>query len=98
MQTPNKVSSHILPNASTMLGVCMMVISILDLSGRKSSTWGDEVLAVDSVLFAISALLSYMSIRSEKLEIVLEDWADRCFILGLLIIAVVCVGLVFFPI
>jgi hypothetical protein len=79
------LSAHILPVSATMVGVCMTVISILILTGRDlSGTVADDILAFDSLLFLVSAMISYLSIRSRSQRSErLERVADGCFLLGL---------------
>ena len=43
----------------------------------------DKALAIDSVLFLVSALLSFSSIRLQKSTENLERWAEVIFLLGL---------------
>lgn len=85
VRTP--ISEHILPNSSMMIGVCMTVISIVKLIGlHKDRHKIAEFLAIDSLLFMISAILSYMSMRYEGVEktsIFAEKIADVFFMFGL---------------
>ena len=82
------LSQHILPNSSMMLGVCMTVISVIKVVGvHHGGNRIAEAFALDSVLFLVSAMLSYASIRAEalaELSIKLEKFADASFLLGLL--------------
>jgi len=39
MPNRDSISNHILPTASTMVGVCMTVISIIKLTGNGNQTW-----------------------------------------------------------
>jgi hypothetical protein len=88
----NDLSHHILPNSATMVGVCIMVISIV-----KTTTPGlvnylvDKALAIDSILFMISALLSFSSIRLECCTARLERWAEIIFLLGLISMTLITV-------
>ena len=43
----------------------------------------DKALAIDSVLFLVSGLLSFSSIRLQKSTENLERWAEVIFLLGL---------------
>ncbi|POZ50836.1 hypothetical protein AADEFJLK_03307 [Methylovulum psychrotolerans] len=43
----------------------------------------DKFLAVDSLVFMVSALLSFSSIRTVRMEANLERWAEILFLLGL---------------
>lgn len=67
-----------------MVGVCIMVISIVkSMPTTMVNYFIDKALAIDSVLFMISALLSFLSIRLERSTARLERWAEIIFILGL---------------
>ena len=60
------LSAHILPTSATMIGVCMTVLSIGHLrpSGELRMVV-DKLLAVDALVFLISALLSKVDPRFE---------------------------------
>lgn len=80
----NDLSHHILPNSATMVGVCIMVISIVkSMNQNLANYFIDEALAVDSILFMVSALLSFSSIRTGRSSAKLERWAEGVFLLGL---------------
>ena len=88
----NDLSHHILPNSATMVGVCIMVISIVKSMGPSLTNYLiDKGLAIDSLLFMISALLSFSSIRSEQSALRLERWAEMIFLLGLVSMTLITV-------
>ena len=95
MSAENTISKHILPTSATMVGVCMTVISILKISVGSSNSWADEILAIDSLFFIASALLSYVSIRNQLQANKYEEWADRIFIFGLVVMTLACFIVVF---
>jgi len=67
-----------------MVGVCIMVISIVKtMSPGLTNYLIDKGLAIDSLLFMISALLSFSSIRIDNASEPLERWAEIIFLLGL---------------
>ena len=80
------VARHILPVSATMVGVCMTVISVVQLIPKsRVSSLVDATLALDNLLFLMSAGLSYYSIRHpDKLDR-LERWADGIFMTALLV-------------
>lgn len=86
------LSSHILPTAATMVGVCMTVLSIgrLSQSGRLG-IFIDKLLAADAVILLVSAVLSFMSIRATERARHLETWAEEMFLLGLILITLTTV-------
>ena len=90
------VSYHILPVAATMVGVCMTVISLVQLVPKNAiSSWADEILAIDALVFLVSAFLSYWTLRHEKTADKLETIADWLFLIGLSVIGFVSVLVAF---
>jgi hypothetical protein len=88
----NDLSHHILPNSATMVGVCIMVISIVkSMSPGLANYLIDKALAIDSLLFMISALLSFSSIRLKQSTERLERWAEMIFLLGLISMTLITV-------
>ena len=88
----NDLSHHILPNSATMVGVCIMVISIVKSMGPGLANYLiDKALAIDSVLFMISALLSFSSIRLKQSTDRLERWAEMVFLIGLVSMTLITV-------
>jgi hypothetical protein len=81
------LSGHILPNSTAMVGVCVTAIGLVKLlEGRIGPSHVDEYCALTAIIFAASAILSYISIRVETATNsagVLERLADFCFMLGL---------------
>jgi len=102
MDTPTKnLSGHILPNAATMAGVCVTVISII--KGMHIGYPGliiDKILALDSIIFLASAACSYFAMRlatanRADLSLRLESLADSSFMFGLLLMVIGTVGFSF---
>ena len=56
---------HIFTVSSAMVGVCLTVIGIIRvvITVRKVDTLADDLVAVDAILFLLSAILSYMALR-----------------------------------
>jgi hypothetical protein len=102
MNVPSKnLSGHILPNAATMAGVCVTVISII--KGMHIGYPGliiDKVLALDSIIFLASATCSYFAMRlaaanRADLSLRLENLGDGSFMFGLLLMVIGTVGFSF---
>ena len=90
------LSNHILPNSAALAGVCMMVIGII--KGMHVGYTGqiiDKILAIDSIIFMVSAICSYLSIRLPDFSLRLESLADSSFMFGLVIMVFGTVGLAF---
>jgi hypothetical protein len=84
------ISQHILPVAATMVGVCMTVITVMQIAPKSRLTsLADDCLAIDSLLFLVSTLLSYWTIRPAQSNQKLELWADRFFLLGMIFMVVI---------
>lgn len=96
-KTPSRVnlSEHILPNSSMMIGVCMTVISIIKVMGVGGGRHQiAEILAVDSLVFMISAAFSYIAMRYDPSARAataanMEKIADIAFMVGLAITTMV---------
>lgn len=96
-RTPTRanLSEHILPNSSMMIGVCMTVISIIKVIGVSGQRHAiAEILAVDTLVFMISATFSYIAMRYEPssraaTSVTLEKIADVAFMVGLAITTLV---------
>ena len=77
-----------------MIGVCITVIALFRVVKFNMETYADEVLGVDTFLFILSALLSYLTLRNNTLYRT-ERWADIVFFTGMLIMVIVGVIIVF---
>lgn len=90
------LSAHILPTSATMIGVCMTVLSIGHLApGGEWRMVVDKLLAVDALIFLVSAGLSFMSMRSQRFGTRYETRAEAIFIAGLGLLALVAVVIAF---
>ncbi len=80
------LASHILPVSATMVGVCMTVISLVQIIPKTNvSSWVDALLAMDNMLFLSSAVFSYYSIRHPGTAERTERRADFIFMFALLL-------------
>lgn len=93
------VCGYIFTVSAAMVGVCMTVIGILRIaiSIKKVNTLADDFLAVDSLLFLTSCILSYWALRSRGHSRMhrIERVADGVFILGLMCMGAICVFTVY---
>lgn len=91
-----QLAHHILPNASTMLGVCLTGIGLVKVAeAHIGPSRIDEYLSLDGLCFLASCLFSYASIRRRgpgaSLRNRFEQTADSFFILGLIAMALISV-------
>lgn len=88
------ISIHIFSVSAALVGVCLTVISVVRvvITATKINTVADDILAADALLFLTSCLLAYSAMRSrtEKRMRMVERAADTVFIIGLLLMAIVC--------
>ena len=89
------LSRHILPNAGTMVGVCTTLIGLVKiLEARIGPSHVDEYAALTAILFLVSAIASYLSIRlaaENDLTTRLERCADVCFVIGLVSLSLIAI-------
>jgi hypothetical protein len=79
-----------------MIGVCMTVLTIGHLgSGGPWRLVIDKLLAVDALMFLISALLSFVAMKSSHIAVVYESRAELIFVAGLGLLALGAVALAF---
>ena len=91
-----QLSAHILPTSATMIGVCMTVLSIGHLApGGEFRVVVDKLLALDALVFLVSALLSFISMRRDRQGHPFEARAELVFTAGLGLLALVAVVLAF---
>jgi hypothetical protein len=89
-----RICRLICPIASAMVGVCLTGIGLLHLGvaiGRRASS-ADDLLAVDSLLFLVATLTSYVALRggaSRRLHL-MEQFADASFITAMLLLTAAC--------
>lgn len=92
------LSIQIFAVSAAMVGVCLTVIGLIAISSalRKIETVGDELVAIDGILFLISCIVSYMGIRKKSKEqrLKIEKVADLFFLSALSLVAVICVLIV----
>ncbi len=91
---------HILPTASTMLGVCMTVLSLTKLVDDPLPYWLiDKLVAIAAVLFLASCVCSFLSLRgfgeTARGTLRLERHAEWVFMAGLTMRGVAAVILAF---
>lgn len=88
-----RLAPQILPNASTMIGICVTAIGLVKIvEGRIGPSNVDEYAALAAVLFLASAIFSYASLRlapESRAGEVLERMADIIFMTGLVALTVI---------
>jgi len=91
----NNLSNHILYVSATMVGVCMTMLSIIQLIPKAVvSRWVDDALSLDSMLFLFSTLLSYWALRHELVSDKYEKSADLVFLASMILLVMTGFGFV----
>lgn len=85
---------HIFTASAALVGVCLTVIGLIRvvIATTRVGTIADDLLAGDATLFMISCVLSYWALRARSAQRMhrIERAADAIFLLGLLLMTVVC--------
>ncbi len=96
MNERNDKSPHILNTSSNLLGLCFIVLTSIKILNLKEVTIIDELTAIAIIMFMVSSVLSFLSMRSGKAPgIVYEKIADIIFLSGLLFLFVTAMLITF---
>lgn len=91
-----ELSSRIFGVSASMVGVCLTVISLFQLTPRLSrvGAWADRLVAIDASAFVLACLFSYVTLKSRRptRRARMEQLADATFLIALLLM--VSVGVV----
>lgn len=82
-----EIAHHILSGSTTMIGVCITVITLFRVMKTSMQTYADELLAFDNVIFIAAAIFAYIAIRQDNNKR-MERLADISFLFGMLIMLV----------
>lgn len=78
---------HIFSASAAMVGVCIMVIGILRvvITIRRTDLIGDDLLALNAMLYLVTCLLSYWALRTRSVQRnhTLERISDTLFLVAL---------------
>lgn len=75
---------YIIDSAATMLGVALVIVTGVHITGKASETFADELSFGAALLFLFSCGASHLAIIKKNDR--LEAWADRAFAAGLLLL------------
>ena len=94
-----ELTLHIFTVSAAMVGVCLTGIGLFRVfaSDSAGTTIGDDLLAIDSTLFAVVCFLAFRSLRtrSPRSRRVLRLVADWLFLAALSIMVAVCLILTY---
>jgi hypothetical protein len=93
-QREHDFTMHVFSISAAMVGVCLTAIGILRLvvAQTRVQTFGDDLLAVDAVLFVLCSFVSFWSFKTaepttrQKLRLLV----DGLFMLALVLMVGIC--------
>jgi magnesium-transporting ATPase (P-type) len=91
---------HISEISVMMVGVCLTGVSIMQVDEdiQDTGTYIDDLLAIDSCIFLIAALIAYWVIRvttnSNRNVRKVGNIANIIFLIGMIVIVIVCLSIV----
>jgi magnesium-transporting ATPase (P-type) len=91
---------HISEISVMMVGVCLTGVSIMQVDEdiQDAGTYIDDLLAIDSCIFLIAALIAYWVIRvtthSNRNVRKVGNIANIIFLIGMIVIVIVCLSIV----
>ena len=93
-QSEHEITMHVFSMSAGLIGVCLAAIGILRLVAAQSQyqTLGDDLLALDAVLFVSCCFLSFWSFKTKNLQLRnrLRLIVDSLFMLALALMVGVC--------
>lgn len=93
-QREHELTMHVFSVSAAMVGVCLTAIGILRLvaAQTKAQTLGDDLLAMDAVVFVVCTSLAFWSFKTSHLAT--RRWlrvvVDTLFLVGLAVMACIC--------
>lgn len=96
MTEQNNKSPHILNTSATLMGLCFIVLTSFSINKMAEKSMIDELTALAILMFMISCVLSFLSMRSiKKSGILYEQIADIIFLAGLFFLFITTSFIVF---
>jgi len=93
------ITIHIFTVSATLVGVCLTVIGIFIMSRRLThvKSYGEELLALDALLFLVSCIMSYSALRKrhQGRQLRVEKIAEEVFFVALAFMTFICVFIVY---
>ena len=77
-------SHYILDSAATLLGVALVIVTAVHITGKASATIADELAFASALLFLVSCAASHWAISRSAERF--EDRADNIFAVALLLL------------
>ena len=94
-ENKKNISRHILPTSSNLLGLCFVILTFIKLSKIENESIIDEIMGALIIMFLISSVISYISMRTKKKSELYEKIADFIFLAGLCLLTLVSSVIIF---
>ena len=94
-ENKKNISRHILPTSSILLGLCFVILTVIMLSKIENESIIDEIMGALIIMFLISSVISYISMRTKKKSELYEKIADFIFLAGLCLLTLVSSVIIF---
>jgi hypothetical protein len=96
MSNQKEKSTHILNASANLLGLCFIVLTSLKIGKLWEASIIDELTAGAIMIFMVSCILSFLSIRSKtEMSATYEKYADFLFLSGLFLMFATTVLILF---
>lgn len=93
---PENRSPHILSTSANLLGICFIVLTSLKKLNLTDDSLIDEFAVLAVIIFMTSCILSFISMRRERLTSKkLEKIADIVFLSGLVVLFIATILIAF---
>lgn len=93
-QREHDLTMHVFSVSAAMVGVCLTAVGILRLVASRTTvqTIGDDLLALDAVVFVVCSTLAFWSFKTDHpaTRRRLRLLVDTLFLVGLVAMACIC--------
>jgi hypothetical protein len=77
-------TQYVLDSAAALLGVALLIVTAVHITGKASQTIADELSFASALMFLVCCLLSHRAIANADLRF--EQYADKLFASGMLVL------------
>lgn len=79
-------TQYILDSAAALLGVALIIVTAVHITGKAAQTIADELAFGSALLFLASCFLSHRAISRDDIRF--EKFADKLFATGMLVLLI----------
>lgn len=89
-----EIAHFIFSGSTTMIGVCITIITLFKVMKAGLNTYADELFGIDTFFFIFAAFFSYLTLRNNKRRY-LEKFADILFFGAMIVLIIGGIMIVF---